>query len=96
LIPPAAAVLVMFMLYVIIVLVLPIRWKAIRGTFQRTLAMRLKEELVGAYASIPGELAEALARERRLIDQLIDEVRELADWLRQREQAATIAGLYGS
>jgi energy-coupling factor transporter ATP-binding protein EcfA2 len=94
--PLITVILTLTVLYVVIVLVLPVRWPAIRGTFRRQLARRLQEELGAAYLPIPGEVAEALAAERRQIDQLIADCREVAEWLRQREQAASIAALYGS
>ncbi len=94
--PFGAMFFALLLLYAIIVLVLPIRWPAIRGTFHRRLTQRLGEELKNAYLPIPGEVADALLAERRQIDQLQNELREVTDWLGQREKAATIAALYGT
>jgi hypothetical protein len=40
-------------------------------------------------------VAEALRLERRQIEQLLASTQEVTVWLEQREQAASIAGLYG-
>jgi hypothetical protein len=82
-------------LHILIVLVLPVRWSAIRGEFQKQLERRLQKELENAYGSIPLDVAEELRQERRQVEQLLGENREIAAWLSQREQAASIAGLYG-
>jgi len=75
--------------------VLPMRWPAIRGEFHRRLESRLRADLTGAYLPIPADVAEALNAERRQVQRLGGEVREVSVWLDQREQAASIAGLYG-
>ena len=86
----------LLILYVIIVLALPIRWPAIRGTFHRQLTRRLHDELAGVYLPIPEDVSKALEDERRQIELLLAEVREVAEWLVEREQAADIGGLYGN
>ena len=48
-----------------------------------------------AYAAIPGDVAEALNQERRHVEHLRNETREVASWLQQREQASGVAALYG-
>jgi len=94
--PLAAVFFVLLILYVIIIMVLPISWPAIRGTFLRRLTQRIQGELVGAYDALPEEVAQRLEAERKQIDQLMAESREVAEWLKEREQAANIAGLYGN
>ena len=71
------------------------RWPAIRGEFQQALAEYLRRDLNETYCSIPVAVSEALAAERKRVEALLKDVREVADWLKQREQAATIASLYG-
>ena len=93
--PLVVLLIVLVMLHILIVLLLPLRWPAIRGEFHRQLEGRLQTELASAYAPIPGDVAEALNGERRQVQQFLGEVREVAAWLGQREQAASIAGLYG-
>jgi hypothetical protein len=95
LLPGVILVTVLVVLQIFITLVLPVRWSAIRGEFQRLLERRLQKELENAYGSIPSDVAEALREERRQVEGLLKETREIAAWLGQREQAASIAGLYG-
>jgi len=68
---------------------------AIRGEFQRQLEQRLQTELVNAYTPVPADVAVALRAERKQVERLFKETAEVATWLEQREQAASIAGLYG-
>jgi GTP-binding protein EngB required for normal cell division len=96
LLPLAVTIVVMVMLHVLITMILPLRWGKIRNEFHDLLEERLNEGLTGVFASIPRDRAEALQQERRDTQKLIAEVREVADWLEQRQQAANIAGLYGN
>lgn len=93
--PLAPTLLTLIVLYAVITLLLPMRWRTIRSTFQRQLSRRLLDEMKSIYLPVPQQVAEALHAERKQIDQLIAESREVADWLRERERAATIAALYG-
>jgi hypothetical protein len=95
LLPVIALVIVLVVLHIVIALVMPLRWPAMRGEFHRHLQRRLQTELENAYASIPADMAEILRKERRRVEQLAKQTREVAAWLAQREQAASIAGLYG-
>jgi hypothetical protein len=95
LLPPAVLLGVLILLHVLIALLLPLRWPAIRGEFQRQLERRLVAELEQVYAELPGDVARTLGTERQEVEQLLREVGEVAGWLRQREQSASIAGLYG-
>jgi hypothetical protein len=94
--PLAAVFFTLLILYVVIILLLPISWPAIRGAFHRRLTQRIEEELAAVYRPIPEEVAERLEVERKVIDQLIADSREVAEWLKEREQAANISGLYGN
>jgi hypothetical protein len=95
LLPVVVVLIVLVILHVIIAQVLPLRWPAIRGEFRRRLGRRLRSELESAYAPIPADVAAAVRLERRQMEQLLGETREVTQWLEQREQAASIAGLYG-
>jgi energy-coupling factor transporter ATP-binding protein EcfA2 len=86
---------VLVILHALIALVLPLRWNAIRDEFERQLGRRIQEDLEQVYLELPGDVAEALQKERRQVEQLQGEVREVTAWLEKREQAASIAGLYG-
>ena len=95
LLPPMVALLVMIILHLIIAIVLPLRWQAIRSEFEHQLENRLQDELETAYCRLPGETASAMVDERRQVEKFLGEVREVSAWLAEREQAASIAGLYG-
>jgi hypothetical protein len=95
LLPLIVLLIVLVILHLLMVLLLPVRWAAIRGEFERRLRRTVESDLQGVYASIPAEVAETLHLERRQIEHLLGETREVATWLEQREQAASITGLYG-
>jgi hypothetical protein len=95
LLPVVVVFIVLVILHILITLVLPLRWPTIRGEFQRQLERRLLAELQRTYLPIPADVAEALQRERRQVEQLLTEAREVSAWVVQREQAANITGLYG-
>ncbi len=95
LLPFIVLLVVLVIFQVLISVLLPLRWPAIRGEFRKKLEARLREELEAAYLPIPAEVADALKAERREVEKLLGETREVADWLEQREQAASVAGLYG-
>jgi hypothetical protein len=96
LLPFMALISVLVILHVLIVMLMPLRWAAIRGEFGRQLSGRIREDLEGAYGPAPAEVAEAFQQERRQVGKLSGEVEEVATWLSEREQSATgIEGLYG-
>jgi energy-coupling factor transporter ATP-binding protein EcfA2 len=95
LLPPVVVLIVLVIAHIFIGLIFPFRWPSVRGEFHRQLERRLRSELETTYLPIPGDVAGALQQERRQVDKLIAETRESLDWLRQREQAARIAKLYG-
>ena len=57
--------IVLVILHLLITLVLPLRWPAIRGEFRRRLEERIRQELESIYAPIPGDVAQILRDERR-------------------------------
>lgn len=93
--PVYATLAVMIVLHVLILFLLPVRWSAIRGEFESRLQTRLTEELRRAFAPIPAEVAAQVAEERRQVEYLVTEAKQVADWLREREQKARITDLYG-
>jgi hypothetical protein len=95
-IPLIVLLLVLVIFQILIAVFLPMRWSAIRGDFQVQLAHRLGADLKDTFCTVPVTVADALAEERKKVEALQVEVNEVADWLQQREQAATIAGLYGN
>jgi hypothetical protein len=93
--PVYVTLIVLVILHVLIALLLPVRWSAIRGEFRQRLEARLSKELEDVYGPVPADVAAALAAERRQVGKLAAETREVASWLRQREQSASVSGLYG-
>lgn len=81
--------------HLLIQLLLPVRWPAIRGEFSRSLHRRFQEELDRIYLPIPGETAAALIAERNELEQLLADGKQAADWLASRQQAARVGELYG-
>jgi hypothetical protein len=90
-----SVLLVMIILHVFISLFLPLRWPAIRGEFQRLMEGRVHTELQQAYGSVPTEVAETLKSERTQVEEMTAKVTEVSRWLEQRDQAASIAAMYG-
>lgn len=93
--PLVVLLVVLVLLHVLVMVFLPLRWQAIRGQFERLLEIRLRKDLEAVYAGLPAEVVEQLKKERRQVEQILSEVKEVSGWLEQRESAASIAGLYG-
>jgi hypothetical protein len=87
--------LVIIVLHFVVLLLLPVRWPAIRSEFRKYLGERMAEEMDRAYLVIPGEVAAAIGEERKQVDTLIVETKQVSDWLSERQQAARVAELYG-
>jgi hypothetical protein len=86
---------VLVLLQMVINVLLPFRWPAIRGEFQRRLRGRLTGELEGVYTPIPVEVSNELREERERVEAMHREVAGVSEWLDRRERAANIQGLYG-
>lgn len=86
---------VMVLLHVVILMVLPVRWSAIRGEFRSRLAERLRDEFGRTFLPVPDEVAAAVAAEKKQVEELAGETRQVSDWLRDREEAAHVGELYG-
>jgi hypothetical protein len=95
LVPVMVVFIVLVLLHIVTVVFLPMHWPVLRAEFQRQLERRLRAELENAYAPLPAEVAETLRRERREVEALQAQTREVAAWLDEREHAAQVAGLYG-
>ncbi len=95
LLPFVVLLAVLIVLHILIGLLLPLRWPAIRGEFEAQLDARLRQELDAVYLPLPGEVAEGLRNERRQVEKVAAEAHEVASWLEQREKSASIEGLYG-
>ncbi|MBA4064655.1 MAG: hypothetical protein C0501_13265 [Isosphaera sp.] len=88
--------LVVVVLHMLIVLLLPVRWPAIRGRFREKLGARVAAEMDRVYLPVPAEIAAALRDERGRVDALLAETKEVADWLAERQQSARVTELYGA
>jgi hypothetical protein len=95
LLPVMMVFIVLVILHIIVSCVLPMRWPAMRNEFQRRLERSLRDEFKQAYLAIPERVAEGLLEERKRTQGLIDQTRDVASWLSQREEAARIDALYG-
>jgi len=92
--PIYATLAVLIVLHLLIVFLMPIRWANIRGEFRSRLGEKLKAELQGAFSPIPIDVAERIQNQKRQLEHLLTEIRQVMDWLRDREQAAQITELY--
>lgn len=91
-----APLLTLVVLQLLIQMLLPVRWAAIRDRFQEKLAESLSAELHRVYQAIPRDIAAALQEERRQVEALLAQTKEVAEWLAQRQEAARVAELYGA
>ena len=87
------AVLIVF--HIVIAVALPVRWASIRGDFLSRLGLRLRSEFEQVFLPIPDAVATAVREERKQVEAIAAETKQVAEWLRDREQAAGIAELYG-
>ncbi len=93
--PFVAMIVVLVLMHVVISLVLPLKWAAIREEYHKQLQERVLKELEAAYLDVPADVAGKLLDERRKAEAFVREVAEVAAWLHKREESASIAGLYG-
>ncbi len=94
--PLVVLIAVLILLHGLIALLLPLRWSSIREEFKRQLEQRLRQELESACLPVPGEVVQVLTQERAQVEKLAAQTNEVASWLSQREQASSIASLYGN
>jgi hypothetical protein len=93
--PVVVTLSICLLLHIFVAIILPLRWQAIRQEFLKQLSKTMQKELESVYGTIPGTVAEQLLLERKKVEQLLGDTREVESWLEKREQAATITGLYG-
>jgi hypothetical protein len=96
LLPIMIVFVVLVILHIVVSVVLPMKWPAMRSDFERRLERGLREELYKAYGPIPEQVARELLEERHRTEALLQETRDVASWLAKREQAAQIDSLYGN
>lgn len=95
LLPFALTLVVLVFLHLLIAVVLPMRWTAVKEEFQRQLTERLSNEMTKVYEPIPNEIAQAIFKEREQVTTLLNAVKEVEQWLTARETSANIAAMYG-
>jgi ABC-type transport system involved in cytochrome bd biosynthesis fused ATPase/permease subunit len=95
LLPFALTLVVMIFLQLLIAVVLPMRWGAVKEEFRRQLARRLASEMERVYEPIPAGIAEVILKEREQVAELTKSVSHANEWLATREQSANIAAMYG-
>ncbi|MBI3822836.1 MAG: 50S ribosome-binding GTPase [Planctomycetes bacterium] len=93
--PLAVIFITLVLLHVVIALLLPLRWQVIRGQFHEQLQKRLRTELEMHYHQLLTEVTNDVLAERRQNENFLKEIEEVSKWLADREQAASIANLYG-
>ena len=94
LLPPAAVFFGMLILLVIIQIALPVRWLAVRGTLAKRLRQRIHDEMFNVYSLLPERLATQLAEQRRRIEELEADTRDLTVWVRQHEEVTPVSVLF--
>lgn len=95
LLPLAVVALSLFVMHVFIALLLPLRWQTIRFEFHEHLEKRLRQELELHYHQVLTDVTNEVLVERRQNDEFVKEIQEVARWLAEREQSASIVHLYG-
>jgi 50S ribosome-binding GTPase len=96
LVPFVLTLAVLMVFHVLIHLLLPLRWPAIRSAFQRRLEGTTRERLAAAFLPAPVAVATELSLERKRVEGLSGQVRELTELLEARRQTARIDSLYGN
>ncbi len=95
LLPFALTLVVLVFLQLLIAVVLPMRWSAVKQEFRRQLSARLTADMARVYGPIPQEIAAAILKEREQVSGLLGNVKEVNEWLAARENSAKIAAMYG-
>lgn len=95
LIPFVLTLAVLMVFHILIHLLLPMRWTAIRNDFRKHLERAIDNKLETTYLPLPGIVAKDLAAERDRIRQIAESVSELKGMLESRRHAARIDAMYG-
>lgn len=84
----------LILLHLLITLVFPLKWPAIREQFHSVLSERLTAEYERVFLPIPDEITALVHAERRIVEEIAAETREVKSWLAARETAAHVGELY--
>jgi hypothetical protein len=93
--PLIVTLLVLILLHVSIALFLPIHWPTIRAGLHEQLEERLRAELESHYHQVLTDVTQEVLVERKQNEAFQKEIAEVATWLAEREQAASVVKLYG-
>lgn len=93
--PFAAAFLALVVFVLLLNLLLPSRWPAIRSSLRRRLCDQVLKILRDHYLSLPAKLSSSLAAERAAIDALRAEIGTVRSWIDSQEKNTQVTALYG-
>jgi hypothetical protein len=96
LMPLYVLIATLVILHLLISVVFPVRWSAIRERFCERLTLNLNQEYEQSYSIIPQSIAESVAGEREQVEALAEQTREVTKWLATRESSAHVSELYGT
>lgn len=85
----------LILLQLLMALLFPIRWSVLRDDFQNRLERKVQDTYEQAYLGLPEEVAAFVRAEREAVNNLASEVKQVSDWLRDKEAAAKVNDLYG-
>lgn len=94
LLPALVMVMVMVALHVVTSILMPLGWQALRGKFETALRDRLRSDLETAFNTLPGTITQDLLKERRQVEKIQGDTREVAGWLERHETAAGAERLF--
>ncbi|CAN5287220.1 hypothetical protein BH11PLA2_BH11PLA2_10510 [soil metagenome] len=95
LMPVYVTVGILVLLHLLVSIVFPVRWAALREDFRKRLERRLADDYERSYLPLPAEVATLVASERTTVETLMKEVQEVKTWLDDIETAANVSELYG-
>ncbi len=95
LLPIYATLGTLVIMHVLISLLLPVRWSAIREEFRERLGEKLHDEFNRVFLPVPDDIATAVRTEKRQAEALAAEVKQVSGWIAEREQSAQVSELYG-
>jgi hypothetical protein len=93
--PLAVVFFTMVILHILIAILIPMRWPQLRSQFHSKLESRMETELTSAYSAIPLAVASDILADRERTLQYLGEVKDVATWLKGREQAVGVEQLFG-
>jgi energy-coupling factor transporter ATP-binding protein EcfA2 len=87
--------LVLVTLHLLLHLLWPVPWEVLRPRFQYHLQRRLHQELCHRYLPVLDTIVRQVREERQRLQELLEELRRIRDWITHHATQAEIAALYG-